>query len=59
MKKLVFFAGLLLVLVAPASYAADIFRVADIRIEGLQRVSSGSVFAALPAMKLMLANCKI
>jgi outer membrane protein insertion porin family len=48
MKKLVFFAGLLLVLVAPASYAADIFRVADIRIEGLQRVSSGSVFAALP-----------
>ncbi len=27
---------------------AQTFRIADIRIEGLQRVSSGSVFAALP-----------
>lgn len=31
---------------APAT--ADTFRVADIRIEGLQRVSPGSVFAGLP-----------
>ncbi len=31
------------------SLAAQDFIVEDIRIEGLQRVSSGSVFAALPA----------
>lgn len=47
-KKVVFFAGLLFALAAPATYAENTFRIADIRIEGLQRVSSGSVFAALP-----------
>lgn len=47
-KKVVFFAGLLFALAAPAAYAENTFRIADIRIEGLQRVSSGSVFAALP-----------
>ena len=32
---------------APA-VSADVFQVDDIRIEGLQRVSAGTVFAALP-----------
>ena len=32
---------------AVSAYAA-VFQVADIRIEGLQRVSAGTVFAALP-----------
>ncbi|MGB1403160.1 MAG: outer membrane protein assembly factor BamA [Porticoccaceae bacterium] len=41
--------GLLFALLsfASTSYAA-VFQVADIRIEGLQRVSAGTVFAALP-----------
>jgi outer membrane protein insertion porin family len=47
-KKVVFFAGLLFALAVPAAYAENTFRIADIRIDGLQRVSSGSVFAALP-----------
>jgi outer membrane protein insertion porin family len=47
MKRLFF--GLCLGLLGHASvvYAA-VFQVADIRIEGLQRVSAGTVFAALP-----------
>ena len=36
-----------LILAAPAALAAN-FRIADIRIEGLQRVSAGSVFNAVP-----------
>lgn len=47
-KKMVFFAGLLLAVISSAAYAEDTFRIADIRIDGLQRVSPGSVFAALP-----------
>ncbi len=34
-------------LLAPAVYAED-FVVSDIRVEGLQRISAGSVFAAVP-----------
>lgn len=47
MKRLIF--GLCLGLLGHVSvvYAA-IFQVADIRIEGLQRVSAGTVFASLP-----------
>jgi outer membrane protein insertion porin family len=39
--------ALLLILLAPMALA-DAFRISDIRINGLQRVSAGSVFAALP-----------
>lgn len=39
--------ALLLILLAPVALA-DAFRISDIRINGLQRVSAGSVFAALP-----------
>jgi outer membrane protein insertion porin family len=47
MKRLFF--GLCLGLLGHASVAyAAVFQVADIRIEGLQRVSAGTVFAALP-----------
>ena len=44
-----FFNGLLfaLVMFTSSAYAA-VFQVDDIRIEGLQRVSAGTVFAALP-----------
>ena len=44
-----FFNGFLfaLVMFASSAYAA-VFQVDDIRIEGLQRVSAGTVFAALP-----------
>ena len=41
--------GLLFALLSFASTSyATVFQVADIRIEGLQRVSAGTVFAALP-----------
>jgi outer membrane protein insertion porin family len=47
MKRLLF--GLCLGLLGNVSVAyAAFFQVADIRIEGLQRVSAGTVFAALP-----------
>ncbi len=47
MKRLFF--GLCLGFLGHASVAyAAVFQVADIRIEGLQRVSAGTVFAALP-----------
>ena len=43
------FSGLLVTLFAfSASVSAAVFQVDDIRIEGLQRVSAGTVFAALP-----------
>jgi outer membrane protein insertion porin family len=38
---------LALVLIAP-SVVAETFIISDIRVEGLQRISAGSVFAALP-----------
>ncbi|MDG1311838.1 MAG: outer membrane protein assembly factor BamA [Porticoccaceae bacterium] len=44
-----FLTGLLLVLCSVSPLVnAEVFQVADIRIEGLQRVSAGTVFAALP-----------
>ena len=44
-----FLAGLFLVLFTfSSSVYAVVFQVTDIRIEGLQRVSAGTVFAALP-----------
>ncbi len=47
MKRLL--SGLLLVLCSLSFSAnAEVFQVSDIRIEGLQRVSAGTVFAALP-----------
>jgi len=47
MKRLL--SGLLLVLCSLSFSAnAGVFQVSDIRIEGLQRVSAGTVFAALP-----------
>ncbi len=45
MKKVL----LLLCLILPIHLAAQDFVIEDIRIEGLQRVSPGSVFAVLPA----------
>ena len=44
-----FFCGLGLLMVTLTGQAqSDSFRVSDIRVEGLQRVSAGSVFSALP-----------
>ena len=44
-----FFSGIFIALFAfSASVYAAVFQVDDIRIEGLQRVSAGTVFAALP-----------
>src|SRR5690606_21979785 len=40
--------GLLLAMFICLAAQAETFRVSDIRVEGLQRVSAGSVFAALP-----------
>ncbi|PAU89643.1 outer membrane protein assembly factor BamA [Pseudomonas sp. WN033] len=40
--------ALLLTLLAPGIALADAFRITDIRVNGLQRVSAGSVFSALP-----------
>lgn len=42
-----FFSGLLVLFLAVA-VQAQTFRVSDIRVEGLQRVSAGTVFSALP-----------
>src|SRR5690606_15437924 len=39
--------AILLILLAPGVYA-DAFQISDIRVNGLQRVSAGSVFSALP-----------
>ncbi len=39
--------ALLMILLAPEVFA-DSFRISDIRVNGLQRVSAGSVFSALP-----------
>src|SRR6056297_1576916 len=41
-------AGLLAVLVATTPVLADQFTVSDIEVEGLQRVSAGTVFSAFP-----------
>ena len=46
-KRISIFLALALVLLAPLA-SAETFIIADIRVEGLQRVSAGTVFAALP-----------
>jgi outer membrane protein insertion porin family len=46
-KRISIYFALLLVFVAPQA-SAETFIIADIRVEGLQRVSAGTVFAALP-----------
>ena len=47
MKQLLTGLIVLFLMMSTVSYAED-FQVSDIRIEGLQRVSAGTVFAALP-----------
>jgi len=47
MKQLLIGLIVLFLMTSTGSYADD-FQVSDIRIEGLQRVSAGTVFAALP-----------
>ena len=47
MKQLLTGLIVLFLIMSTVSYAED-FQVSDIRIEGLQRVSAGTVFAALP-----------
>ena len=47
MKQLLIGLIVLFLMTSTVSYAED-FQVSDIRIEGLQRVSAGTVFAALP-----------
>jgi outer membrane protein insertion porin family len=42
------FTALLVVLAAPAALALEPFAVRDIRVEGLQRVEAGTVFASIP-----------
>ena len=46
-KRIPKFLALVLFLVAPLA-SAEPFAISDIRVEGLQRISAGSVFAALP-----------
>ena len=46
MRKIRF--TLLLLLLMPCSVFSQVFNIEDLRIEGLQRVSPGSVFAAVP-----------
>ena len=48
MKRTVVVAGLLAALVTVAASAWEPFRVGDIRLLGLQRVSAGTVFNLLP-----------
>ena len=46
-KRISIYFALVLVFLAPLA-SAETFIIADIRVEGLQRVSAGTVFAALP-----------
>ncbi|WP_420820763.1 outer membrane protein assembly factor BamA [Seongchinamella unica] len=47
MRRLSNYLSLVLILLAPLAWA-ETFQISDIRVEGLQRISAGSVFAALP-----------
>ncbi|WP_331346475.1 outer membrane protein assembly factor BamA [Cellvibrio sp. UBA7661] len=47
-RVLMRFIGCFLVLLLSCAVQAQTFRVSDIRVEGLQRVSAGTVFSALP-----------
>ena len=46
-KRLTNYLALVLMLAAPVT-SAETFLISDIRVEGLQRISAGSVFASLP-----------
>ncbi|RLQ23710.1 outer membrane protein assembly factor BamA [Seongchinamella sediminis] len=46
-RRLSKYLSLVLFLLAPLA-SAETFQISDIRVEGLQRISAGSVFAALP-----------
>lgn len=46
-KQLTKYLALVLILLAPLA-SAETFLISDIRVEGLQRISAGSVFASLP-----------
>ncbi|MEH6585349.1 MAG: outer membrane protein assembly factor BamA [Halioglobus sp.] len=46
-KRLTKYLALVLILLAPIA-SAETFLISDIRVEGLQRISAGSVFASLP-----------
>ncbi|MET0380088.1 MAG: outer membrane protein assembly factor BamA, partial [Spongiibacteraceae bacterium] len=48
MKRRLLFTAIGLLLGSSAVHAADPFVVSDIRVEGLQRISAGAVFAAMP-----------
>lgn len=48
MKRRRLFSAIALVLGTFSAQAADNFVVSDIRVEGLQRISAGTVFAAMP-----------
>ncbi|MEP5567960.1 MAG: outer membrane protein assembly factor BamA [Halioglobus sp.] len=47
MKRLTKYLALVLIFAAPVA-SAETFLISDIRVEGLQRISAGSVFASLP-----------
>ena len=49
MKKLV--ASILLALSGAAALAADDFVISDIRVDGLERISAGTVYTYLPVQK--------
>ena len=46
-RRLSKYLSLVLILLAPLA-SAETFQISDIRVDGLQRISAGSVFAALP-----------
>ena len=46
-KRVPTWLALVVLLLAPLA-SAETFVISDIRVEGLQRISAGSVFAALP-----------
>jgi len=48
MKRSLLFSAIGLLLGTSTAMAADPFVVSDIRVEGLQRISAGAVFAAMP-----------
>ena len=57
-KRISIYFALVLVFMAPLA-SAETFIIADIRVEGLQRVSAGTVFAALPVAVGDVVDAKI
>ena len=48
MKKLIRYCALLILLTCSSVYAIESFVIEKIQVEGLQRVTAGAVFVALP-----------